>query len=843
MPPVAEAAPAVAPEEEVPTEAAASRAAARYFQTMLEPAPQLHRVPPPKGSAYIAAIRVVGVGGAGLNAIHRMMDAGIAQVDFVAVNTDRQALAISDAPTKIAIGEGLTQGLGSGSDPGVGRAAAEEAMDQLRAALRGSDMVFVTAGEGGGTGTGAAPVVARIARELGALTVGIVTTPFRFEGTRRRAAADSGVDELRAACDTVIVIPNDRLLEVLDRSTSMIDAFKIADDVLRQGVQGICDLITTPGLINLDFADVRTVMQDAGSALMGIGYATGQNRAREAAERALGSPLIDAEIVRARGILLSISGGDDLSLVEVNEAAEVVRQTATDETNIIFGATVDPRLTGQVWVTVVATGLGGMRRRAGGPVFEVTPQQGGRSSDPELPSFLNTEVALGPQYGFRMRGAIAAGHPLTAEAGARVLRDGGNAVDALLGAAFTAFVTEGPLTGPAGGGFALVHEANGKTTTLDCFFGVPVRRLGEMEELVIDFGDAGTQVFHIGDGSVAVPGLLAGLEEVHRRFATRAWSDLVDPAVALAREGFVRDEQRTTLHWILEGILGRDEGGRRIYGNPAWVDTEDACATLERVRDAGAATVAELLPEYVEDLRAYRVVETTPLELAVLGRDDASRRRRAEGRPAHPRAPRREGRAHARGRGARCRRGLRRRSGRARSRGRRTSRSSTATALAAGLSSTLGSGSGVFRGGTQLNNMLGELDVIGTGEKSPGERLASMMTPTIVLDAGRPRLVIGSAGSVRLAGAIAQVTWRILRGTHVAEAIRGPRLHVEGTTLHLEGGWTDREVATLPPTWDVNRWDDLNLFFGGVQAVEQTAELSFEAAGDPRRGGLGIVVA
>ena len=379
---------AVPVEEEVTAEAAASRAAARYFQTMLEPAPRLHRVPPPKGAAYIAAIRVVGVGGAGLNAIHRMMDAGIAQVDFVAVNTDRQALAISDAPIKIAIGEGLTHGLGSGADPGVGRAAAEEAIDQLKAALRGSDMVFVTAGEGGGTGTGAAPVVARIARELGALTVGIVTTPFRFEGTRRRSAAESGVDELRTACDTVIVIPNDRLLEVLDRSTSMVDAFKIADDVLRQGVQGICDLITTPGLINLDFADVRTVMQDAGSALMGIGYATGQNRAKEAAERALGSPLIDAEIVRARGILLSISGGDDLSLVEVNEAAEVVRQTATDETNIIFGATVDPRLTGQVWVTVVATGLGGMKRRAGRPEFEMTSEPS-RAADPELPSFLN----------------------------------------------------------------------------------------------------------------------------------------------------------------------------------------------------------------------------------------------------------------------------------------------------------------------------------------------------------------------------------------------------------------------------------------------------------------------
>jgi cell division protein FtsZ len=376
-------------EQELPAEAAASRAAARYFQTMLEPAPRLHRVPPPKGAAYIAAIRVVGVGGAGLNAIHRMIDAGIAQVDFVAVNTDLQALAVSDAPTKISIGAGVTQGLGSGADPGVGKEAAEEAVDQLKTALRGSDMVFVTAGEGGGTGTGAAPVVARIARELGALTVGIVTTPFRFEGTRRRSAAERGVEELRTACDTVIVIPNDRLLEVLDRSTSMIDAFKIADDVLRQGVQGICDLITTPGLINLDFADVRTVMQDAGSALMGIGYSSGQNRAREAAERALGSPLIDAEIVSARGILLSIAGGDDLSLVDVNEAAEIVRQTATDETNIIFGATVDERLQGQVWVTVVATGLGPRSALRTPSAAAAAGFSRVRSGDPlEPPSFL-----------------------------------------------------------------------------------------------------------------------------------------------------------------------------------------------------------------------------------------------------------------------------------------------------------------------------------------------------------------------------------------------------------------------------------------------------------------------
>jgi cell division protein FtsZ len=292
-----------------------------------------------------------------------MIDAGITQVDFIGVNTDIQQLQMSDAPAKIHIGSELTEGLGSGADPDIGRRAAEDGYDQIKRALRGSDMVFVTAGEGGGTGSGAAPVVARIARELGALTVGIVTTPFRFEGTRRRKQADEGVELLRQNCDTLIVIPNDRLLEVLDKSTSMLDAFRVADDVLRQGVQGICDLITNPGLINLDFADVRAVMTDAGSALMGIGFATGENRAREAAELALGSPLIDTEIVGARGILLSIAGGEDLTLYEVNEAAEVVRAAATEDTNIIFGATIDDRLTGQLWITVVATGIGNPKRR------------------------------------------------------------------------------------------------------------------------------------------------------------------------------------------------------------------------------------------------------------------------------------------------------------------------------------------------------------------------------------------------------------------------------------------------------------------------------------------------
>jgi cell division protein FtsZ len=335
----------------------------RYIEPMPEPAPRLHHARAGTLGSYLAKIQVVGVGGAGLNAVNRMIDAGINQVEFVAVNTDVQQLHVSDAETKIHIGRELTQGLGSGSDPSIGLKAAEESYDQIKHALRGADMVFVTAGEGGGTGSGAAPFVARIAKELGALTVGIVTLPFKFEGTKRRAQAETGVDTLRRECDTTIVIPNDRLLEVLDKSTSMLDAFRIADDVLRQGVQGICDLITLPGLINLDFADVRTIMEGSGTALMGIGFSSGtENRAREAAERALRSPLIDTELGAARGILLSIAGGEDLTLLEVNEAAEVIRQTATDDTQIIFGATIDDRLTGQVWVTVIATGLGGTGR-------------------------------------------------------------------------------------------------------------------------------------------------------------------------------------------------------------------------------------------------------------------------------------------------------------------------------------------------------------------------------------------------------------------------------------------------------------------------------------------------
>jgi cell division protein FtsZ len=369
---------------------------ARFLEPLPEQPARLNRAPRADTGTYLAVIKVVGVGGAGINAVDRMIDAGIGQVEFIAVNTDIQALHMSDAPVKIHIGRELTQGLGSGADPEVGRLAAEEGYDQLKHALRGADMVFVAAGEGGGTGSGGAPIVAKIARELGALTVGIVTAPFKFEGTKRRQAAEQGVAQLRAACDTTIVIPNDRLLEVLDKSTSMLDAFKIADDVLRQGVQGITDLITMPGLINLDFADVRTVMSDSDTALMGIGFSSStEGRAKEAAERALRSPLIDEEITGASGILLSIAGGDDLTLIEVNEAAEVIRGASTDDTNIIFGATIDERLTGQVWVTVVATGIGGRGRRTtsrswptpGASASAGSPRPP-RGDDLDVPSFL-----------------------------------------------------------------------------------------------------------------------------------------------------------------------------------------------------------------------------------------------------------------------------------------------------------------------------------------------------------------------------------------------------------------------------------------------------------------------
>ena len=308
-------------------------------------------------------LRVVGVGGAGVNAVDRMIDAQVEGVQFLAVNTDMQSLEQSSAPTRIHIGSDSTRGLGAGADPEAGRRAALEQYDQLKSQLKGADMIFITAGAGGGTGTGAAPVVAQIAREVGALTVGIVTKPFSFEGVRRSEQANRGVEALAAEVDTLITIPNTRLLSVLDKKTSMVEAFRVADDVLRQGVQGISDLITLPGLINLDFADVRTIMSDAGQALLGIGMGTGETRAMDAATAAVASPLLETSVEGAQSILLSITGGRDLSLWEVNEAAKAVAEAAHPDANIIFGAMVDERLDGEVWITVVATGYGGRAER------------------------------------------------------------------------------------------------------------------------------------------------------------------------------------------------------------------------------------------------------------------------------------------------------------------------------------------------------------------------------------------------------------------------------------------------------------------------------------------------
>jgi cell division protein FtsZ len=349
---------------------------------------------------YLAVIKVVGVGGGGTNAVNRMVDAGLRGVEFIAVNTDAQALAMCDADVKIHIGSKITRGLGAGANPDIGYQAAIESKDELRDAIKGADMVFVTAGKGGGTGTGASPVIAELAKELGALTVGVVTRPFMFEGKRRARQAEDGIRELREKVDTLIIIPNDRLLQVVERRTSIIDAFKVADDVLRQGVQGITDLITVPGLINLDFADVRTVMREAGSALMGIGVAGGENRAVEAAKAAISSPLLEASVEGAMGILLNITGGSDLGLFEVNEAAEIISSAADADCNIIFGAVVDPALGDEVRVTVIATGFDGPRapeRRSADTTKAPAPDIFGAEPKPtfdvsddvlDIPSFL-----------------------------------------------------------------------------------------------------------------------------------------------------------------------------------------------------------------------------------------------------------------------------------------------------------------------------------------------------------------------------------------------------------------------------------------------------------------------
>ncbi|WP_068434359.1 cell division protein FtsZ [Piscicoccus intestinalis] len=334
---------------------------------------------------YLAVIKVVGIGGGGVNAINRMIEVGLKGVEFIAINTDAQALLMSDADLKLDVGRELTRGLGAGADPEVGKKAAEDHEEEIEEALRGADMVFVTAGEGGGTGTGGAPVVARIAKSLGALTIGVVTRPFTFEGRRRANQAESGIGALREEVDTLIVIPNDRLLSISDRAVSMLDAFRSADQVLLSGVQGITDLITTPGLINLDFADVKSVMQGAGSALMGIGSARGEDRAVQAAELAISSPLLEASIDGAHGVLLSIQGGSDLGLFEINEAARLVQEAAHPEANIIFGAVIDDALGDEVRVTVIAAGFdgGGPQQRRDERSQAADPQPQRRQQPPQ----------------------------------------------------------------------------------------------------------------------------------------------------------------------------------------------------------------------------------------------------------------------------------------------------------------------------------------------------------------------------------------------------------------------------------------------------------------------------
>src|SRR5512132_2536010 len=356
-----------------------------------------------QGWSYLAVLKVIGVGGGGTNAVNRMIEAGLTGVEFIAVNTDAQALLMSDADVKIHIGSSVTRGLGAGADPEVGRAAAHESRDELKDTLKGADMIFVTAGEGGGTGTGAAPTVAELGQELGALTVGVVTEPFAFEGRVRSERAEVGIIDLREYVDTLIVIENDRLLQVIEKNTSVLESFRLADDVLRQGVQGITDLITVPGLVNLDFADVRTIMREAGSALMGIGNAAGENRAAEAARIAVSSPLLESSIEGATGILLNVTGGPDVGLFEVNEAAEVVTAAADANAMVIFGAVIDPSRGDEVRVTVIATGFGPARQRRRRPAAEIAGQRepqgrpapaeegGGFDMPPdvlEVPSFL-----------------------------------------------------------------------------------------------------------------------------------------------------------------------------------------------------------------------------------------------------------------------------------------------------------------------------------------------------------------------------------------------------------------------------------------------------------------------
>jgi cell division protein FtsZ len=416
---------------------------------------------------YLAVIKVVGIGGGGVNAVNRMIEEGLKGVEFIAINTDAQALLMSDADVKLDVGRELTRGLGAGANPDVGHKAAEDHREEIEEVLKGADMVFVTAGEGGGTGTGGAPVVAEVARSLGALTIGVVTRPFGFEGKRRAAQADAGIDRLRSEVDTLIVIPNDRLLSISDRHVSVLDAFKAADQVLLSGVQGITDLITTPGLINLDFADVKSVMSGAGSALMGIGSSRGDDRSVAAAEMAISSPLLEASIDGAHGVLLSIQGGSDLGLFEINEAAQLVANSAAPDANIIFGAVIDDALGDEVRVTVIAAGFDetqSVRPRSGRPASAFQPSQGSDAfgapwRPATLPSVKEPGVAAsessgvgdsaGSGTGGSGTGWSGAGWSSAGGSGAGTVAASGSAVGGSFDSQLTGYSDAGPASSPS----------------------------------------------------------------------------------------------------------------------------------------------------------------------------------------------------------------------------------------------------------------------------------------------------------------------------------------------------------------------------------------------------------
>ncbi|PJC37312.1 cell division protein FtsZ [Candidatus Peregrinibacteria bacterium CG_4_9_14_0_2_um_filter_53_11] len=348
----------------------------------------------------VASLKVVGIGGGGSNAVNRMMKAGVKGIEFIALNTDAQALYHCEAPHKINVGKATTRGLGAGSSPDIGRQSAEESSEEIKAAIQGADMVFITCGLGGGTGTGGAPVVAEVARELGILTVAVVTKPFSFEGMRRKQQGDDGLENLKGKVDTLITIPNDRILSIIDKKTPLMDAFSVVDDVLRQGVQGIADIITVHGMINVDFADVRTVMQNSGSALMGIGYGSGENRAQDAAKAAIDSPLLEMDIAGAKGILFNVTGGNDLSMFEVDEAARIITDAADPDATVIFGAVINDSYTGEIKVTVIATGFDDVPREAGSyfqrehTKIQSEPRQPQKAVESELdiPAFIRNKV-------------------------------------------------------------------------------------------------------------------------------------------------------------------------------------------------------------------------------------------------------------------------------------------------------------------------------------------------------------------------------------------------------------------------------------------------------------------